>query len=78
MKNDDMTKTIGNRIRKARYKAGLSLSQLSDKTPGLSKSRISNYEQGIRRCPVEAALLLGPALGVSPEYLFGFTEQESA
>jgi len=44
----------------------LSLSQLAALTDGLySKSRISNYEQGLRRPSIEAARTLAAALGVA-------------
>ena len=45
----ELTKKIGQRLRSARQAQGLSLSELSSLTGALSKSRISNYEQGIRR-----------------------------
>lgn len=55
---------IGGRLRGARNALGLSLSQLSERTGGqLTKSRISNYEQGIRRMGTEEALALADALG---------------
>ena len=45
-----LTREIGERLRYARHSKGLSLGQLSALTGGaLSKSRISNYELGIRR-----------------------------
>ncbi len=66
-----MVREIGERLRYARNSAGLSLSQLSELTGGtLSKSRISNYEQGLRNLSIEAARGLAEALGnVSPAYL---------
>jgi transcriptional regulator with XRE-family HTH domain len=58
------TRAIGERLRAARRARGLSLSQLAALTDGaLSKSRISNYEQGLRRLPVEVARTLANALG---------------
>lgn len=57
-------RAIGERLRRARQARGLSLSQLAALTEGaLSKSRISNYEQGLRRLPVEVARTLATALG---------------
>ena len=48
----------------------LSLADLASRTRTLSKSRISNYEQGIRRMGIEEALELSVALGtVSAIYL---------
>ena len=66
-----LSKEIGERLRGTRKGAGLSLSQLAERTGGrLSKSRISNYEQGLRRMGVEEARELAAALGtISPGYL---------
>lgn len=66
----DLTKRIGQRLRAARHEQKLSLSELSSRTESLSKSRISNYEQGIRRMGLEEAQELANALGtVTPTYL---------
>jgi transcriptional regulator with XRE-family HTH domain len=76
----DLTKKIGQRLRAARHAQGLSLADLSSRTGSLadlssrtgllSKSRISNYEQGIRRMGIEEAQDLALALGsVTPTYL---------
>ena len=66
----DLTKKIGQRLRAARQSRGLSLSELSNLTGVLSKSRISNYEQGIRRMGLEEAQQLATALvSVTPTYL---------
>lgn len=66
----DLTKQIGQRLRSARQAQGLSLSELSNLTGALSKSRISNYEQGIRRMGLEEARQLATALvSVTPTYL---------
>lgn len=59
----ELTKKIGQRLRAARHEQGLSLSELSTRTGSLSKSRISNYEQGIRRMGLEEAQILSQALG---------------
>lgn len=62
---------IGDRLRAERQRRGWSLNDLSLRTTGLlSKSRISNYEQGIRRMGLEAAHQLAAALEtVSPAWL---------
>jgi transcriptional regulator with XRE-family HTH domain len=66
----ELTKRIGQRLRAARQEQKLSLSQLSTRTGTLSKSRISNYEQGIRRMGLEQAQELAVALGtVTATYL---------
>lgn len=81
----DLNKRIGQRLRDARHKQKLSLAALSARTNALSKSRISNYEQGIRRMGLEEAHELSIALGnVTPTYLLclddrgPFSDQELA
>lgn len=66
----ELTKRIGMRLREARQAQGWSLAELASRTSSLSKSRISNYEQGIRRMGLEEAQELSAALGtVSATYL---------
>ena len=66
----ELTKKIGKRLRDARKAQKLSLAALGARTNALSKSRISNYEQGIRRMGLEEAQELARALGtVSATYL---------
>lgn len=66
----DLSKRIGQRLRETRQARGLSLSGLAGRTVSLSKSRISNYEQGIRRMGLEEAQELADALGgITPSYL---------
>ena len=68
----ERTKQIGARLRKARHDACLSLGGVSERTGGLlSRSRISNYEQGLRRIGLEEAELIAGVLGVSAGYLLG-------
>jgi transcriptional regulator with XRE-family HTH domain len=66
-----LTSRIGKRLRAARTAQKLSLSQLSTKTGGiLTKSRISNYEQGLRRMGLKQAQMLSDAPGtVSAAFL---------
>lgn len=65
-----LNKKIGQRLRAARTAQKLSLSELAARTRTLSKSRISNYEQGIRRMGLEEAVELAEALdGLTPTYL---------
>jgi len=67
----DLTKKIGLRLRDVRKRRGLSLAALSSRSGDvLSKSRISNYEQGLRRMGIEEAQTLAAALStVSATYL---------
>jgi transcriptional regulator with XRE-family HTH domain len=81
----ELTKRIGLRLRDARKAQSLSLAALAARTSSLSKSRISNYEQGLRRMGLEEARELASALGsVTPTYLLcldddGYmSERESA
>lgn len=74
--HSNLTARIGQRIRAERERRRLSLSQLSEKTDhALSKSRISNYEHGIRRLGLEEAQALAAAFeDVSTEYLLCLTD----
>jgi transcriptional regulator with XRE-family HTH domain len=81
----ELTKQIGLRLRSARKAQNLSLAALAERTSSLSKSRISNYEQGLRRMGLEEAKVLAAALGtVTATYLLclendgTMSEQESA
>jgi transcriptional regulator with XRE-family HTH domain len=71
MDSRELTNQIGDRLRAERKAQDLSLADLSERTNGqLSKSRISNYEQGIRRMGLEESRILSEALGTaSPMYL---------
>jgi transcriptional regulator with XRE-family HTH domain len=70
-----LNKKIGQRLRAARQAQKLSLSELAARTKTLSKSRISNYEQGIRRMGLEEAMELADALeGLTPTYLLCLDE----
>ena len=72
-----LSRRIGSRLRAERQRRGWSLNDLSLRTTGLlSKSRISNYEQGIRRMGLEAAHQLASALEtVSPAWLLLLDEE---
>jgi transcriptional regulator with XRE-family HTH domain len=60
-----LTRAMGERLRAARRARKLSLAQLSMLTGDLlSKSRISNYEQGLRRMSTEVAQILADALEI--------------
>jgi transcriptional regulator with XRE-family HTH domain len=76
--SQSLTTKIGLRLRAARKERQLSLQSLSERTGGdLSKSRISNYEQGLRRLGIEEARLISKALGtVSPTYLLCLDDDE--
>jgi transcriptional regulator with XRE-family HTH domain len=63
-KQAESTTTPGERLRAARTAKGWSLTELSQRTGDrLSKSRISNYEQGLRQMSPDVAAMLAEALG---------------
>ena len=59
---------IGNRIRLYRKESGLTQEQLADKI-NVSKSRVSNWEQGINRPDADILADICRALNVSPSNL---------
>ena len=59
---------IGNRIRKYRKEVGLTQEQLAEEI-GVTKSRVSNWEQGINRPDADILAELCKALNVSPSIL---------
>ncbi len=61
---------VGQRIRSTRKNAELTLRELAEKT-GLGKSRISNYEQGIREPHIDQVVLIAKALCIDPCHLMG-------
>ena len=75
----ELTRQIGERLRAARQARRFSLAELAARTKGVySKSRISNYEQGLRRLSVEGAHCLAEALGnVSAAYLLCVNEDKA-
>ncbi len=65
---------LGDRLKSARKKIGMSQVELAKKT-GLSKSTICNYENGKReKVSTPVIMALCDALGVSPYYLQGWKE----
>ena len=72
------TRDIGLRLRKARRGQGLSLEDLAVRTDrALSRSRISNYEQGLRRLGLEEAMQLAQALGtLSAAEILGLDDED--
>ena len=59
----------GRRIKRARQSKGMTLDQVCISVPGLTVSRLSNWEQGTRMIGVDEAKRLAPALGVTAGYL---------
>jgi transcriptional regulator with XRE-family HTH domain len=69
--NKELTIQIGERLRAERNRHNLSRSELCELAGGeVSKSRIRDFEKGIRRMGLESAVSLAQALGdVTPAYL---------
>ena len=66
----DYKKESGRRLKRAREAKRLTLDGLSQRLGGvLSKSRLSNYEQGARMIGPQEALAIAPILGVQPAHL---------
>jgi transcriptional regulator with XRE-family HTH domain len=70
---------FGSNLRKARKKAGLTLQQCADMlnreyVMSINKSSISKYENGIHEPGPSIVHCLCQILGVSREYLLGYTE----
>ena len=66
---------IGRRLKDARESKGLSLEELSRRTkPRLLKSRIGNYERGIRTPGPMEANTLAEALNMDAAYLMGLQQ----
>ena len=64
-----LNERIGERIRRSRHAAGLSLSDLAEKTGVYSRQRLFNWETGKNRPSLEGAVAIGSVLGVKPSWL---------
>jgi transcriptional regulator with XRE-family HTH domain len=62
-----LQQAIGDRLREARLRAGLSQRELSE--PGVSYAYISRIEAGVRSPSVKVLRKLAPKLGVSVSWL---------
>lgn len=65
----DYKKESGRRLKTAREALGWTLETLSKHTEGMTVSRISNYEQGLRFMDPSTAKKLAKALNTSAAYL---------
>lgn len=61
----DTKKEAGRRIKQAREARGYTLKAVCDQVPGLTASRLSNWESGLRMIGVDEAKKLAPVLGIS-------------
>ena len=70
--SETITRAIGNRRSAQRRALGPSLAELGETTGHFFKSRVSTYDQDIRRMGGEEAEVLAAALGdVTPDFLLG-------
>jgi transcriptional regulator with XRE-family HTH domain len=65
---NDKTKMIGERIRRARLVAGFSQMQLAELT-GLSETSLARYERGLRSISADDLLRIAKVTGVSMDWL---------
>ena len=65
--------TVGERIRKARYKAGLTQEKLGNLS-GIAGPTIRRYELGLLNPKAETLQKIAAALDVTPAYLMGWEE----
>ena len=69
-----MDMSIGNRIKTIRESKKLTLKELAERAPGMSISRIGNYESGYRMPGLVEVAILAGALGESVSALIGETK----
>lgn len=67
----------GRRIKAARKNKGMRLEDVCSHMPGLTVSRLSNWEQGRNMIGVEEAKKISPILGVSASHLLTLDEEKS-
>lgn len=73
---DPIAVAIGARLARARNDSGLTLDEVVARVPGLSSSRLSNYENGIRRASIEIIKKLAPIYGARAAYLAGLEDED--
>jgi transcriptional regulator with XRE-family HTH domain len=71
MEETNIRRLIGLRIQAARKAKKWSLQEMCDQTEWLEKSRLGNWESGLRMMHLEEAQKIAPLLGVTVEHLYG-------
>ena len=74
--DEEIIRSFGKRLKSARQKKGMTQEELGGAL-GIDKSRISDYENGNRRCGIATAYRLAKAADVSFDYLFDGKEIEN-
>lgn len=69
--------TVGERIKAARKKAGMTQKELADKL-GIPYQGISQYERGIRNPKIDTLVKIADSLGVSAPSLLGKSSERAA
>ena len=69
-------KTIGERIKEARTKKGLSQTELAEKLGYKSRSSVNKIEVGGRDIPRSQIVKIAEILGVTPSYLMGWEDEK--
>lgn len=69
-------KTIGERIKEARTKKGLSQTELAEKLGYKSRSSINKIEVGGRDIPRSQIVRIAESLDVTPSYLMGWEDEK--
>lgn len=70
--------TVYEKIRQLREEQGLSQQDLADKMGYKSRSAINKIELGLRDISHSKVIAFAEALGVSPAYLFGWTDDKQS
>ena len=73
--DEGIIRSFGERLKSARLKKGMTQEELGESL-GIDKSRVSDYENGNRRCSITTAYRLAKAIDASFDYLFDGEEDE--
>lgn len=66
---DHLKEEVGRRLKKAREEKDLTLQEVCNQVAGLTVSRLSNWENGIRMADVDVVKKLAPIYTTSAAYL---------
>lgn len=76
MEKEELLKYMGERIKSARIRCGYSQEFLAKKIGYASRSSIAKIESGERDITRDKVVLLAAALGVTPSYLMGWSDDD--